>query len=111
MELSIFKKKRNELTINGYTIAFQNNNGHVLRQGAYGIVYRAVNRNNETGAAKTINGKIHQRILNQDLNPLTKLDHGNIVMILEFYQQDETFWMFMELCCYGDLNKFFVRVF
>ena len=58
-------------------------------------------------AAKTIDGKLHPRILTQNLDKLVQLNHQNIVQILDFYKQDETFWIFMEYCCHGDLNAFF----
>ena len=107
MAFSLFERKSNTFTISDYIIKIEKNNGHVVGQGAYGIVYKAVDRNNETVAAKTINVKIHNRILTQDFITLTKLNHENIVRIMDFHQQEETFWMFMELCRYGDLNDFF----
>ena len=57
MAFSLFKRKSNTITISDYTIKIENNNGHVVGQGAHGIVYKAVDRYNETVAAKTIDGK------------------------------------------------------
>ena len=108
MAFAFLKKKfTNNLTIKGYSINTEYDK--ILGKGAYGIVYRATDTKNKTVASKTIDGKLHHRILTQDLHKLTELNHDNIVRMLDCYQQNDTFWMFMEFCCHGDLNDFFYK--
>ena len=108
MAFSYLKKKfTKDLMINDYDI--NTDVQKIVGKGAYGIVFKATNSNNETVAAKTIDGKLHPRILTQDLDKLIQLNHENVVRMLNFYQDKDTFWMFMELCCYGDLNDFFYK--
>ena len=80
---------------------------NIIGRGAYGLIYKGTNNKDETIAAKTINGADHRKIFNQDLEKLLTLDHTNVVKIFDINQQDNTFWMFMEYCNEGDLNKFF----
>ena len=103
----IKRKFTEDLKIKNFTISRECSN--ILGKGAYGIVYRARDSNNQTVAAKTIDGKIHPGLLTQELDKLVKLNHENIVCILAVDKQNETIWMFMELCAHGDLNNFFYK--
>ena len=105
MATNKFIEKDSIFKVNTYTI--DTHLKKILGKGAYGIVYRATDTHGKEIAAKTIDGKKHPRILMQDVNRLLHLDHQNIVKIFDFNKKDETFWMFMEFCCYGDLNDFF----
>ena len=58
-------------------------------------------------AAKSINTAMHLQIPTQDLEKLVNLDHNNVVEIFNFHQENGTFWIFMELCPFGDLNQVF----
>ena len=89
--------------INGCIISAQD----ILGRGAYGVVYKGKDSQNRTIAAKTVNGQIHPRILNQNFDRLLKLKHPNIVNIFQKFQQGDEFWMFIEYCPHGDLNQFF----
>ena len=91
--------------IQGYLVSAR----EILGRGAYGVVYAATKEQEKKIAAKSINGKLHPRILNQDLNKLLQLDHPNVIKIFDFFRENDTddFWMFMELCKLGDLNKYF----
>ena len=96
-----------DLKIKNFTICTEYSN--ILGKGAYGIVYRARDSNNQTVAAKTIDGKLHPRCRTQDFGILLKLNHENIVRMLAADEQNETVWMFMEFCAHGDLNNFFAK--
>ena len=72
-------------------------------------MYKGTNARNETIAAKTIDGKLHPRILQQEVEKLTELNHKNIVRIFDFHKEEETFWIFLEFCGHGDLNVFFQK--
>ena len=82
---------------------------NIIGRGAYGIVYAATGPQKQKVAAKTINGKHHPRVLKQDVTKLMQLNHDNVVKIFRFHKQDETFWVFMEFCGYGDLNEYFLN--
>ena len=56
-----------------------------MGQGAFGIVYKGTDAMKITIAAKRIDGKAHPRILNQDLDRLMKLDHPNVMKILDVH--------------------------
>ena len=76
MATSTLKGKDNIYRINTYTIDPKLDN--ILGKGAYGIVYRAINNEDKTVGAKTIDGKTHPRILTQDVNKLLQLTHENV---------------------------------
>ena len=71
MATSTFKTKEVPLQINHFTISTTRDN--ILGKGAFGIVYRATSVEGKTAAAKTINTKIHSRILAHDFDRLTRL--------------------------------------
>ncbi len=88
-----------------YTI----NTDKILGKGAYGIVHRAKDRDDKEVAAKRIDfirnkEKVPQAA--EDLNKLTELVHVNIARIFEVLKEEETVWVFMELCSHGDLIKY-----
>ena len=81
---------------------------NILGQGAFGIVYKTWNENEETFAVKRIDGERHPRVLSQNLNKLLQLDHENIVKIFDICQEDQVLFMFMTYCPLGDLNRYFL---
>ena len=56
---------------------------HVLGVGAFGVVFKGIDAKKNTIAAKRIDGNMLPRILTQDYNRLMKLDHPNILKILD----------------------------
>ena len=76
----------------------------VLGQGAFGIVYKAKDAKNNEIAVKRIDGDVHPQILTQDLNRLIKLDHPNVMKILDVEEDKNIVWMMMAFCELGDLN-------
>ena len=99
------KAKDSVFKISTYTVDTCYDN--IIGKGAF--VYKATDADNKTIAAKTVDGKRHSRILTQDLRKLAALNHENIVKLHESHQKGNNFWMFMEYCCHGDLNDFFVK--
>ena len=101
----ISETKDNLLTVKSYSVDTRD----VLRQGAFGIVYRGTDAKKNTIAAKRIDGEKHQRILTQDLNRLMQLDHPNVMKILDVEKNEHIVWMIMPFCQFGDLNTFYRR--
>ena len=97
-------KKHILLEIMTYSI----DQSEVLGQGAFGIVYKGRDANNISIAAKRIDGNLHPRVLTQDLHRLMKLDHPNVMKILDVEKKENIVWMIMPLCEF-DLNKFYKR--
>ena len=91
------------LKVQSYTI----NQADVLGQGAFGVVFRGTGAKKNPIAAKRIDGNIHPRILTQDLHRLMKLDHPNVMKILDVERNDNNVWMMMPFCELGDLNNFY----
>ena len=79
----------------------------VLGQGAFGIVYKGKDAKKNEIAVKRIDGDVHPRILTQDLNRLMKLDHPNVMKILDVEKKENIVWMMMPFCELGDLNHFY----
>ncbi len=80
----------------------------VLGSGSYGVVYIARQWSGAVVAAKRIDFIRNKEKLSQaakDLNKLTELVHVNISRIFEVLQEENTIWVFMELCNY-DLIKY-----
>ena len=72
--------------LNSWKINTSLNN--ILGKGAYGIVYKAKDKDEETFAVKTIDGKLHPRILTQNVNKFLELSHPNIVKICDIHRND-----------------------
>ena len=81
----------------------------VLGQGAFGIVYKAKDAKNNEIAVKRIDGDVHPRILTQDLDRLMKLDHQNVMKVLDVEKDKNLVWMMMPFCKLGDLNLFYQK--
>ena len=94
-----------DLRVKGFTIKLK----EFVGQGAYGVVYRAVDSKGNKVAAKRIDlgGKHSLPNIIKDVEKLKQLDHPNIVKIYDVYQDEKVIWMFMQLCEHGDLNKFY----
>ena len=107
MATSTFKTKEVPLQINRFTISTTPDN--LLGKGAFGIVNRTRSLEIKTAAAKTINTKIHSRILAHDFDRLTRLRHPNVVWTFKVSEEDTIMWMFMELCSLWDLNEFIME--
>ena len=91
-----------------YTIKTDREN--ILGSGSFCVVYKAKKTGEEREiAAKSINAAMHPQIPTQDLERLMNLDHKDVVEIFDFHQENETFWIFMELCPWGDLNQVFQK--
>ncbi len=83
------------------------NTHKILGKGSFGIVHKALDKNGADVAAKRIDftAKNINRIphIASDLKKLTVLEHENIVRIFNVLKEEETIWVFMELCNHGDL--------
>ena len=80
---------------------------HILGKGAYGTVYKADDESGKTAAAKEIDGERHPKVLCQNFDKLLELNHTNIVSISGIHKENNTVWMFLEFCQFGDLNNYF----
>ena len=79
----------------------------ILGQGAFGIVFKGNDANYLTIAAKRIDGNKHPRILTQDLERLKKLEHENVMKILDVDKSENIVWVMMPFCELGDLNHYY----
>ena len=79
----------------------------VLGQGAFGIVYKGTDSKKNKIAVKRIDGDVHPRILTQNLDRLMKLDHPNVMKILDVEKNENIVWMMMPFCGLGDLNHYY----
>ena len=95
--------KNNILNIKTYSISTT----EFLGQGAFGVVFKGKDAKKNPIAAKRIDGSQHTKVLTHNYEKLLQLDHPNIIQILDIDKQDNIFWMFMEFCQMGDLNKFY----
>ncbi len=83
---------------------------NVLGTGAYGIVYKGEDSvSKKTIAAKSVDGKKHPQMFRDNRQALLELNHTNVVKVMDFYQQNTTFWIPMEFCQLGDLDHFFCK--
>ncbi len=85
-----------------------------LGRGTFGTVYRATNSHNRVVAAKRISTEVHKRATAKEIANYHKLcklgeSHGNIVKVECIRTQARAMWVFLEMCPFGDLNKFFER--
>ena len=94
-----------DLLVKGFTIKLK----EFIGQGAYGVVYRAVDLTGKAVAVTRIDlgGKHSLPNIIEDVKKLKQLNHPNIVKVHDIHQDEKTIWMFMELCEHGDLNKFY----
>ena len=93
----------NLLNVKSYSI----NQAEVLGTGAFGVVYKGNDSKKIPVAAKRIDGNVHPRILTQDLDRLMKLDHLNVMNILDVQKNKSILWMMMPFCVIGDLNYYY----
>ncbi len=98
------------ISVAGYEV----NMDDELGRGAFGTVYRATNPYGQVVAAKKISTEIHKTATAKEIANYHKLcklgeSHGNIVKVECIRTQARAMWVFLEMCEYGDLNKFFER--
>ena len=93
------------LNVKSYTIYL----GNYIGSGAVGVVYEGRDTKKNKVAAKRISipDNRNQGIFNQDYDRLMKLDHPNVLRILDVVKQRQEMWIFMPLCEFGDLNRFY----
>ena len=100
-----FTNKTELWEIKGYKI----NPEVVPAQGDYGVIYQAVDSEGNKIAVKNkdIGGKHKLPNIIKDEEKLKHLNHPNIVKVYDIHQGESVVWIFMELCDYGHLNKFY----
>ena len=79
-----------------------------LGDGSYGTVYLAMNLFTRTNVAmKKINkvkeNEIDEMEIKNEIDILKKLDHPNIVKILEFYSTEKAYYIITDYCSCGEL--------
>ena len=102
---NIFGTKKYLLKVKSYSI----NQAQVLGQGAFGVVFKGSDTKKNTIAAKRIDAGKHPRILSQDLDRFLRLDHPNVMKIMDIEQYENIVWMMMPFSEHGDLNNFYRR--
>ena len=83
-----------------------------LGSGTFGTVYRATNKHGKPIAIKQINMENNDKVATSEYAAFAKLNsigHENIVKIHNVLSIDNNIWVAMELCNYGDLNKYFIN--
>ena len=95
------------MKVGNYTVSTKYQD--ILGRGAYGVVHKATDAEKKTVAAKLYDRKRNPKLNADELKKLVGLQNENIVEVFDFLQEHETFWMFMEFCSNGDLNKFFYK--
>ena len=103
MALSKSETKQNVLKVKSYSI----DQTEVLGHGAFGIVYKGIDTDKNTIAAKRIDGQKHPKVLTQDLDRFLQLDHPNVMKILDVEKNGKIVWMIMPFSQHGDLNHFY----
>ncbi len=81
-----------------------------LGSGAFGTVYKATDKKGNPIAIKQINMEKNDRIATNEYAAFAKLNsssHENLVKVLGVLMVSGNIWVAMELCEYGDLNKYF----
>ena len=101
----LFPPRKDTFHVKHYTIGAKD----ILGSGHFGIVYRAKDLEGKDIAAKRVDGRLHPKILDQNLEVVLQLNHPNIVDVFDIHKEDRTFWIFMEICEFGDLNALFGR--
>ena len=104
---NLFGAKKHLIKLKSYSI----NQGLILGQGAFGVVFKGSDAKKNTIAAKRIEGTLHPRILTQDFDRLLQLDHPNVLKILDIEKNGSIVWMIMPLCELGDLNNHYMYVY
>ena len=99
----MFGVKKDIIKVKSYSI----DQSEVLGQGAFGNVYKGRDAKKNRIAAKRIDGDKHPRILSQDLDELMKLDHPNVMKILDVERHENIVWMMMPFCKLGDMNDLY----
>ena len=99
----IFRIRNNVLKIKSYTIT----TSEVLGQGGFGIVFKGFDTKKNPIAANRVDGSQHADILTHKYDKILQLDHHNIIRILDMEKVGNLFWIIMEFCEVGDLNKFY----
>ena len=96
------------LTIGKYTITVTH--GHQLGRGAFGLVYKGEDKDNNIVAAKCIICAIprHHQLAMTEIQALQKLDHPNVVRIIdsEVKLAKKEIWIIMEFCDKRDLETY-----
>ena len=100
---NIFGAKKHLVKVKSYSI----HQTQILGSGAFGTVFKGMDTKKNTIAAKRIDGNLHPRVLNQDLDRLMKLDHPNVMKVIDVETTAHIVWMIMPFCGRGDLNDFF----
>ena len=96
-------RKDNILKVKSYSIDTR----AVLGQGAFGVVFKGRDAKKNKIAAKRIHGDKHPRILIEDLDGFLRLDHPNVMKILDVERQENIVWMMMSFCKLGDMNHLY----
>ena len=99
----MFGVQKDIIKVKSYSI----DQSKVLGQGAFGIVYKGRDAKKNRIAAKRIDGDKHPRILSQDLDGLMKLDHQNVMKVLDVERHENIVWMMMPFCKLGDMNDLY----
>ena len=77
----------------------QSNSGHLARR-------------DDVMACKIIGKKsinFDNKSLEQEVDIMSKIDHPNVVRLIETSESENNFYIFMEYCSEGDLSKFIAK--
>merc|ERR1712061_351197 len=81
----------------------------VLGKGAFGVVTKAeLIATKAVRAVKTIlkkKTKHSQELLKREIRVMKKVDHPNLVMLYEIFEDENNIYLVLEMCAGGDLHK------
>ena len=81
---------------------------NVIGKGGFGVVWRAVDtRNNEIVAVKAVNRNLQtETFCQRELDFMRECKHQNIIELIDFTEDDSSYYFIMEYCPFGNLDDF-----
>jgi len=83
-----------------------------IGKGSFSKIYKGIDKDNNDIAVKIIKKKsIDEKLILREISLLKKVNHINIVKLIDVYVSKNKYYIILEYCHYGDLKKFTKREF